>query len=134
MVWINVPPGPRHDMKARAIPVRVSMPTTSSSTARLSPCIADPPTSCTVPSVHGDAYVAWIQLTPARRSGGVVVVAAMLVGSAVLVAAEVVVVVVGGAMVVVEGDALAAAVNVTETVGAAKTMANSDLDLTSQRD
>jgi hypothetical protein len=58
----------------------------------------------------------------------------MLVGSAVLVAAEVVVVVVGGAMVVVEGDALAAAVNARETVGAAKTMANSDLDLTSQRD
>ena len=98
VVWVVAPSGPRHDRNASATPALESMATTSSSTARLAPCIADPPTSCTVASVHGEANVAWIQLTPASRSGIVVVARAIVVvGPAV-------------AVVVGAGDVLVAAV------------------------
>jgi hypothetical protein len=111
----------------------------SSSTARWSPCIAEPPTSCTVASVHGDGYAAWSQLTPASTSMTVVVGASaeVVAGAAVDAVAGAVV---DGAVDVVAGAVVDGAVDVaaaaapTDSAGTAM-MANAidTRGLTSQR-
>jgi hypothetical protein len=121
------------------------MPTTSSSTARKPSRVDEPPTSSTVESPQGDAYVAWIQLTPARWSGTVVVVAGevvvVVVGAAVVaviavdvVTAVAVLTAVVDVVVVVDVDTPAdadAVATTTETMAAATE--TNDLALTRQR-
>ena len=92
----------------------------SSSTTWLGPSIVDPPTSCTEESLHGEAYVAWIQLTPASRSGIVIISTIVVVGAAVVVGAIVVAgtAVVAGAI-VVAGTAILVGAMVVVVAGAA---------------